>query len=172
MGLQNTRQVTTSAAPRARHYSLYRFRPRRSGRAWSLVGLLLILAAGCGRGAREIDSRLDATDSSTITGTVRGPEGRGPADGRALEIVNIESGERLTGRTNTTGGFSFRVKPGKYRIVLALRDGESLVREPGIIDLNRSDAAAHADFVLGTVRLSRPRGPTYRTDDGLGSPIA
>jgi hypothetical protein len=56
--------------------------------------------------------------------------------------------------------------------VLALRANESLVREPGIIDLNRTDQAAHADFVLGTVRVSRPRSPAYRTDDGLGSPIA
>ena len=132
----------------------------------------MILTVGCGRGAREIDSGLVATDSSTIAGTVRGPEGRSPVDGRAVEVVNVENGERFRASTNTTGGFSFRVKPGKYRIVLALRDGESLVREPGIIDLNRSDAAVDADIVLGNVRLTRPRGPTYRTDDGLGSPIA
>ena len=132
----------------------------------------MILTVGCGRGAREIDSGLVATDSSTIAGTVRGPEGRSAVDGRAVEVVNVENGERFRASTNTTGGFSFRVKPGKYRIVLALRDGESLVREPGIIDLNRSDAAVDADIVLGNVRLTRPRGPTYRTDDGLGSPIA
>ncbi|MGB2717715.1 MAG: carboxypeptidase-like regulatory domain-containing protein [Vicinamibacterales bacterium] len=164
--------MITTVATAARHYSLNRFRPPLSGIAWSIVGLLMIFTAGCGRDAGEIDSRLVATDSSTITGTVRGPEGRSPADGRAVEVVNIESGERLRGSTNTTGGFSFRVKRGKYRIVLALRDGESLVREPGIIDLNRSDAAVHADFVLGNVRLTRPRGPSYRADDGLGSPIA
>jgi hypothetical protein len=46
------------------------------------------------------------------------------------------------------------------------------VRQPGIIQVNRSDVDAHADFVLGTARISRPRGPAYRVDDGLGSPVA
>jgi hypothetical protein len=137
-----------------------------------LLGILASIVAGCGRGAREIDTRLTATHSSTITGTVSDPEGRSPVDGRTVEVVNLESGERLRGSTDPAGGFSFRVSPGRYRIVLALRANESLVREPGIIDLNRTDQAAHADFVLGTVRVSRPRSPAYRTDDGLGSPIA
>lgn len=132
----------------------------------------MLLSGGCGRGAREIASPLVTLDSSTITGTVRGSQGRGPVDGRSIEVVNIESGERLRASTNTTGGFSFKVKPGKYRLVLALRDGESLVREPGIIELNRPDVAVQAEVVLGNVRVSRPRGPAYRTDDGLGSPIA
>jgi hypothetical protein len=137
-----------------------------------VVGLLASIAAGCGRGAREIATPLTATHSSTITGTVSGPEGRTPADGRTVEVVNVESGERLRASTDPAGGFSFRVRPGRYRIVLALRANESLVREPGIIDLIRTDQAVHADFVLGTVRVSRPRSPAYRTDDGLGSPIA
>jgi hypothetical protein len=137
-----------------------------------MVLLLAALAVGCGRGARALDTRVTATHASTITGTVSGPEGRTPVDGRTVEVVNVESGERLRGSTDPAGGFSFRVRPGKYRIVLALRADESLVREPGIIDLNRSDQAVHADFILGTVRVSRPRSPAYRTDDGLGSPIA
>ena len=132
----------------------------------------MLCAGACGRGARDIDTRPAAAEPSTITGTVRGPEGRNPIDGRTVELVNIDSGERLRGSTNTAGGFSFRAKPGKYRVVLALRDGESLLREPGILELNPTDAAVHADFVLGNVRVSRPRGPAYRTDDGLGSPIA
>jgi hypothetical protein len=137
-----------------------------------MVSLLSILAVGCGRGAREIDSRLTADHSSTITGQVSGPQGERPVDGRAVEVVNLESGERLRGSTDPAGGFSFHVRPGKYRIMLALRDGEAVVRGPGIIELNRTDRAVHADFVIGTVRVSRPRSPAYRTDDGLGSPIA
>jgi hypothetical protein len=150
--------------------TLYRFRPRWSGLA--LAGLLTIVAVGCGPGTREIDSRPVAFDASTITGTVRGSEGHSPVDGRAIEVVNIESGERLLANTDTSGTFSFRVKPGKYRLVLPLRDGESLVRAPGIIQLDRPAAAVRADVVLGSGRVSRPRGPAYRTDDGLGSPIA
>ena len=133
--------------------------------------MLALLSSACGGTAGGIDGRAPATVSSTITGTVRGPEGRSP-DGRAVELVNIESGERLRVSTDPTGGFSFRVKPGKYRIVLPLRDGESVLREPGILDLHHPDAAIRADFVVENVRVSRPRGPAYRTDDGLGSPIA
>jgi hypothetical protein len=161
-----------SAVTPCRDRSGYPNQRRSSALSWPLVVVLAVVAGGCGRGAREIDTPLMAADSSTITGTVSGPEGRRPTDARAVEVVNIESGERLRGSTNPAGGFSFRVKPGKYRIVLALRDGESLVREPGIIDLDRTDLAVHADFILGTVRVSRPRSPAYRTDDGLGSPIA
>ena len=31
---------------------------------------------------------------------------------------------------------------------------------------------ANIEFVLGTGRMVRPRGPAYRLDNGLGSPIA
>ena len=159
----------TRAVGRTRHYCFAAFRRASWTLIWSAA--LLIAATGCGRSGRSMGSQPIAADASTISGTVRGPEGRDALDGRAVEIVNIDSGERLRGSTNTSGGFTFKVKPGKYRIVLALRNGESLVREPGIIDLNQTDAV-HADFVLGNVHISRPRGPAYRTDDGLGSPIA
>lgn len=113
-----------------------------------------------------------AQADGTISGTVRGPEGTNPADGRIVEVVNLDTGEMQRVTTNNTGEFSCKLKPGKYRVELALRTGESLIRQPGIIDLNRRDVDTHADFVLGTVRISRPRGPAYRIDDGLGSPVA
>ena len=43
---------------------------------------------------------------------------------------------------------------------------------PSIIDVNRSDVDAFADFVLGSSGVMRPRGPRLRGDDGLGAPIA
>ena len=61
--------------------------------------------------------------------------------------------------------------PARYRVELPLRDGEALVRQPGVIHVNRSDVDADADFVIGSGRASRPR-PAYRVDDGLGSPVA
>jgi hypothetical protein len=66
-----------------------------------------------------------------------------------------------------------KVPPGRYRVELALLEGEVLVKKPGVIRVNRSDVDTHADFVLGTARLSRPRLPRpQRGDDGLGAPIA
>lgn len=108
----------------------------------------------------------------TISGTVRGPEGTSPIEGRAVEVVNVETGERQRATTNNAGGFTFKVKPGKYRVELAVLHGEVVIKKPSIINVNRSDVDAHADFLLGSSRVARPRGPRLRGDDGLGSPIA
>jgi hypothetical protein len=108
----------------------------------------------------------------TLSGTVRGPEGTSPVDGRTVEVVNIATNVRQRTTTNNAGGFSFKLPPGKYRVELPLRQGEALVKQPGVIDLNRSDVDAHADFVLGTPRILRPRYHAPRGDDGLGSGIA
>jgi hypothetical protein len=141
--------------------------------AWLTVGILALLMTTACRRSVDIDTapQPSAADS-TLTGTVRGSLGTSPMDGRRVEVVNVNTGERQRGTINGSGGFSFKLPPGKYRVELALRDGESLVRQPGVIDLDRTDAGAQAHFVVGTVRVSRPRGPAYRMDDGLGSPIA
>lgn len=108
----------------------------------------------------------------TISGTVRGPEGTSAIEGRGVEVVNVETGERQHANTNNAGGFTFKVKPGNYRVELALQEGETLVKKPDVIHVNRSDVDAHADFVLGVARVSRPRNHQPRSDDGLGSAIA
>ncbi len=118
------------------------------------------------------DTSRQARDAGTIRGTLRGPEHLTPVDGRVVEIINIDTQERQSVTTDTAGAFSLRVKAGKYRVDLPLRDGETLIRQPGVVHLARPGAATHVNFVIGTVRVSRPRAPTYRTDDGLGSPIA
>jgi hypothetical protein len=118
-----------------------------------------------------IDMAAAAPSDGTIHGTLRGPEGTTVLDGRLVEVINVGTGQRQRATTNTAGAFSFKLKPGKYRVEVPLRGGETLLRQPGLIELDRSEADARADVVLGTVRVSRPR-PAYRSDDGLGSPIA
>ncbi len=108
----------------------------------------------------------------TISGTVRGPEGTSAVDGRFVQVVNVETGERQQATTNSAGGFTFKVKPGNYRVELTLHDGETLMKKPDVIHVNRSDVDAHADFVVGAAKASRPRRSTPRSDDGLGSAIA
>lgn len=108
----------------------------------------------------------------TISGTVRGPEGTSPIDGRTVEVINLETGERQRTTTNNAGGFTFKVSPGRYRVELLLREGEILVKRPGVMSVNRSDVDAHADFVLGIARTARPRPSMNRGFDGLGSPSA
>ena len=140
-----------------------------------LVGAALLLSIGaCRSGVPVLDTSPKPTQADgTISGVVRGPVGTSPIENREVAVVNVETGERHTGRTNNAGGFSFKLKPGKYRVEVALLQGEAIVKRPGVIDLNRSDVDAHADFVIGTgtPRTSRPRFAP-RGDDGLGSPIA
>jgi carboxypeptidase family protein len=138
-----------------------------------LAGLLVLLSiTACRQGVPVFDpgSRPDQAHG-TISGTVRGPQGTSAVEGRTVEIVNVETGAREKTTTSNTGGFTFKVAPGKYRVELALLDGETLIRKPGEIHVNRSDVDAHADFVIGSSRIARPRFAAPRADNGLGSPI-
>ena len=140
---------------------------------WLSLGIVLLLfAAGCRRGVPVVDLGPKPPDArGTLSGVVRGPEGTSAVVGREVQIVNTETGARYTAKTSETGGFTIQVPAGKYRLELALRDGETLVKRPGIVDLNKSDLDTRIEFVLANVRVSRPRGPAYRLDNGLGSPI-
>jgi hypothetical protein len=157
-------------ARRAPHH----YWPQWAAVAWLTVGVaVLVTMAGCRSGTPILDpGPKPAQAEGTISGTVRGPESVSAIEGRIVEVVNLETNERQRVTTNNAGGFTFKVKPGRYRVELTLREGESLVKQPGVMNVNRSDVDAHADFILGSVRVARPRGPAYRTDNGLGSPIA
>ena len=148
-------------------------RVRRGSMGWlSALALTLFSLSSChGRPVVDLGAKPAEADG-TISGTVRGPEGTSPISGRSVEVVNVDSGERQHVTTSNTGGFTFKVKPGKYRVELTLQDGETLVKRPDVINVNRSDVDAHADFVLGAARVSRPRTRMPRSDDGLGAGIA
>lgn len=139
-----------------------------------VAGLLFLLGVGaCRSGVPVVDPSEPSADvDGTVSGTVRGPEGTSAIEGREVAVVNVATGERQKVTTNATGGFSFKVKPGKYRVEITLLQGEAIIKQPGVITVNRSDVDAHADFVIGSTNLSRPRFAAPRGDDGLGSPIA
>jgi hypothetical protein len=139
-----------------------------------VIGVIALLSVyGCRQGVPVVDpgSRPEVA-AGTISGTVRGEAGGSAVEGRTVEVVNVETGARDRTTTNNAGGFTFKVRPGRYRVELALLEGEMLVKRPGVIHVNRSDVDAHADFVVGTSRVLRPRFAAPRTDNGLGSPIA
>jgi hypothetical protein len=143
--------------------------------AFWLVGALatLLSLTACRPGTPVIDLGPKPVNADgTISGTVRGPEGTSPIDGRTVEVINTVTGERQRTTTNNAGGFTFKVKPGKYRVELTLNEGETLVKRPNVINVNRSDVDAHADFVVGASRVAHPRYRVPRADDGLGSAIA
>jgi len=142
------------------------------GLLWLTLTLIVLTATwGCRRTAPVLETDPTAQARVVISGRIRGPERSTLIDGRTVELVNLTTLERQRVSTDAVGGFRFKVQPGDYRVELPLRDGEALVRQPGVIHSNRSDVVADADFVIGNGRASRPR-PVYRMDDGLGSPVA
>ncbi|HEY7500155.1 MAG TPA: carboxypeptidase-like regulatory domain-containing protein [Vicinamibacterales bacterium] len=140
-----------------------------------LVAVIIAIVAvtACRQGMPVIDpGERPPTTDGTISGTVRGPEGTSSIAGRQVEVVNVATGERQRAVTSNAGGFTFKVKPGKYRVEVALLAGESILKAPGVMNVNRSDVDAHADFIVGSAKASRPRAPAVRTPAGLGPPIA
>lgn len=139
-----------------------------------LAGLLALLSIGaCRQGVPVLDpGSRPATAAGTVSGTVRAAAGGAAVEGRAVEVVNVDTGAVQRTTTSTTGGFTFKVTPGRYRVQLTLLEGEALVKQPGVITVNRSDVDAHADFVIGTSRIARPRFAAPKFDNGLGAPIA
>jgi hypothetical protein len=137
------------------------------------VSAVLLSLFACRRGTPVIDTSPEPIQADvTISGMVRGPEGSTPIEGRTVEVVNVDTGEQQRVATSNTGGFTSKVKPGRYRVELTLREGETLVKKPGVLNVNRSDVDAHADFVIDTATVARPRNHAPRADDGLGAAIA
>ncbi len=141
---------------------------------WLALGILaLLVGAGCRRGVPIVDLGPKPPDAKgTITGIVRGPEGTSPMAGRTVEVTNTATGEKRTVQTAINGGFTIQVPAGKYRLDLQLQDGETIVKRPGLVDLGHGDIDSHIEFVLSPSRVNRSRGPSYRVDNGLGSPMA
>ena len=136
----------------------------------TLVAVVSIVA--CRRGGPAIGpAERPPTQDGTISGTVRGPEGTTSIVGRQVEVINVDTGERQRAKTNDAGGFTFKVKPGKYRVEVAVLSGESVIKGPGVMQVNRSDVDAHADFIVGSGKDSRKKvQPPVGTL--VGQPIA
>jgi len=141
---------------------------------WLSLGIaILLMSAACKPGVPVVDvGPKPPAARGTLTGTVRGPEGAAPLGGRTVEIFNTATGEKHTTTTSDTGGFTIQLPAGKYRLELPLKDGETIAKRPGVIDLGHGDIDSHVEFVLATSRVNRSRGPAYRVDNGLGSPMA
>ncbi len=148
--------------------------PRRGlGLLAPAMMLCLLVLPACRPGVPVIDTGpKPVSPNGTISGIVSGPEGTSPIVDRVVEVINVDTGEKQQETTSSTGGFTFKLKPGKYRLELTLREGESLAKRPGVIDLNKSDVDADADFVLGVARTSHRLPAGSSSYAGLGPPIA
>jgi hypothetical protein len=148
--------------------------PRWLAAGWLAAGMLMLIGiGGCRQGVPVIDPTRPGTPADgTISGVLRGPAGTTTIEGREVEAVNVDTGERHSITTSTSGGFTFKLKPGKYRLSVRLLPGESVIKDPGVINLNSSDLDAQRDIIVGTVRLERQHSRQPTVSYGLGAPIA
>ena len=119
---------------------------RPAARVWAV--LLVSVALGCRTGRPLLDS---SRDNDQAPGTIAGilTAGGEPVEGRTIEAVRVGATGRYPAVTSVTGGFSIPVPPGKYRLEVTLREGERVVRDPGVIDINESDLDANLEVVIG-----------------------
>jgi Carboxypeptidase regulatory-like domain len=110
--------------------------------------LALLGAAAC-QTSRPVWSATpaDKTAAGTIAGILTTPGGE-PVAARRVEAIALDSSQRYSAVTNVSGGFSIEVPPGKYRLQPELREGETVVRDPGVVDINKSDLDANREIVI------------------------
>jgi hypothetical protein len=94
---------------------------------------------------------MKATTPGTIAGSARSAGGD-PISGRRVEAVDTKTGQRYAAETGVTGGYSIKVPPGHYRLELQLGEGETVVQEPGTIDINSGDLDPNMDIVVRVAR--------------------
>lgn len=116
----------------------------------AVVGALAVLAFAACRAGRPLVSATpaDKTTPGTIAGNVKDAAG-GPVSGRTVHAIREGATEDYTATTNVTGGFSIKVPPGNYRLRVDLLEGEAVVKEPGVIHINKSDLDANLEVVIG-----------------------
>jgi len=111
--------------------------------------VLVLLAGAACRTSRPVWSATPGDD--TTPGTIAGNltmSGGDPVAGRTVTAVALETSQKYTALTNVSGGFSIKVPPGKYRLQPELREGETVVADPGIVDINKSDLDANREIVI------------------------
>ena len=89
----------------------------------------------------------DPRTPGTIAGILNTPGGE-PVPGRRVDAIGVDTSQKYSAVTNVNGGFSIHVPPGKYRLAPDLQEGETVVRDPGVININKSDTDANLEIVI------------------------
>jgi hypothetical protein len=138
-----------------------------------MLCLATMWSGACQRQAPVAETHSAAPSSpGHLAGTVKASDAGATVSGRTVAVVNVATGERRTTETTATGGFTIDVPAGNYRVELALRDGEAIVNQPDVVSPAYGGSDSHIELILAPAKVQRPRGPAYRLDNGLGSPIA
>jgi Carboxypeptidase regulatory-like domain len=116
----------------------------------SCAVLALLAGPACRSGQPLLVSAMgDKTTPGTIGGIVSAVGGDRLA-GREVSAIHVVTSKRYSAVTNVTGGFSIKVPPGEYRLEVTLREGEKVVRQPGVVHINKSDLDANLEIVVGS----------------------
>jgi len=119
-------------------------------RSTALAFAVVLFAAACRSGQPLLVSEFGNMSTPGTIGGILSTVGEDRLQGRQVVAVHVTSKERYSAVTNVTGGFSIKVPPGDYRLEVELREGERVVREPGVIHINKSDLDANLEIVVGS----------------------
>jgi hypothetical protein len=111
--------------------------------------LALVTGAGCLLSSRPVvdTGPRPPNPDGTIAGHVR-TDTNVPVVSRVVRAVPLDGGDPYDTTTSSTGSYTMKVRPGRYRLELELRPGERIVKEPGDTDINQSDLDPDRDFVI------------------------
>lgn len=120
-------------------------------RLGTVLAVLALLAGAACHTNRPLWSATpgDKTTPGTIAGIMR-TAGGDVLPGRRVNAIQVGTSQSYSAVTNVTGGFSIPVPPGKYRLEPELREGEKVLRDPGIVNINKSDLDANLEIVVGS----------------------
>lgn len=136
-----------------------------------VVCVALALAA-CRTGVPLLDAN-DGPDVvfGTITGTVSGPDGKTAVSGRRVNAINVETGARESTVTSSTGGYTFKLPAGRYRVEVELATGEALIEGESQFKLSPSELQHDVDLRIGP-RREPAASFIYQPPLQSGAPIA
>ena len=116
-----------------------------------LSAVLLLMAVSACRMWQPVG--VSGSGNMTTPGTIGGivsTIGGERLAGREVRAVPVAGTGKYSAVTNVTGGFTIKVPPGEYRLEVDLREGEKVVRSPGVIRINKSDLDANLEIVVGS----------------------
>jgi hypothetical protein len=104
----------------------------------ALLLAILVISAGC-HPRPILGGGSERSVGGTIAGIVTATGGTVALPGRRVTAVNVVTGEMFETTTSVTGGYTFKVPEGTYRLEVELRERERLSRRPDNTRINNGD---------------------------------
>ena len=115
-----------------------------------VVTVLVLTGSGCRHPVMVADAGPKPPEpAGTISGQLQTPGGGAPIVGRLVTAVNNTSGQRFQVRTSNTGGFTFKLPPGSYRLEVELKPGEGATGAPTNQRVGESDLDTNIVITVG-----------------------